>query len=377
VTPGGSLRIAYVYDAVYPWVTGGVEKRVWEFARRLATDHDVHWFGLHHWEGPRRIEREGVTLHGVGPARDLYAGDRRSITAALGFAARLVGPLLGERFDVVDCQEFPYFPAFAAKTGSLAGDETVLLTWHEVWDDYWYDYLGRAGIGGKTVERVVARLPDAHLAVSERTAGDVRGLGVAECPVVPNGVDRGAIDAVSPADRDVDVLRLGRLIPEKGVDLLLDAMAHLDGDRSCLVVGEGPERDRLERRARTRDLPVTFEGFVDDHDDVLGLLKAADVLAHPSRREGFGMTVLESLACGTPVATTDHPRNAASELVDRGRTGWVSPPTAEGLAEGLREAPRCDGTACREATTGYDWDVLVDDLEAAYRMAANGEAMAR
>ncbi|NOY25079.1 MAG: glycosyltransferase family 1 protein, partial [Oligoflexia bacterium] len=67
------MRIALVYDAVYPWVRGGGEAHLDELARRLlARGHRVHRVGMKWWNGPPRIEREGLVLHGVAPAWKLY-----------------------------------------------------------------------------------------------------------------------------------------------------------------------------------------------------------------------------------------------------------------------------------------------------------------
>jgi len=99
------VRIAYVYDAVHPWVTGGVEKRLWELSTRLADEHDVHWYGLKYWDGPAVREESGVTLHGVDdPPADLYTDGRRSIPEALSFAGKVARPLANEEFDVIDAK---------------------------------------------------------------------------------------------------------------------------------------------------------------------------------------------------------------------------------------------------------------------------------
>jgi hypothetical protein len=122
------MRIAYVYDVCSGWVTGGVQTRVWELARRLAEDHDVHWYTLNYWDGPATMEREGVTFHGVADPPDLYVDGRRSITEALTFAAKLLRPLLADEYDIVDCQQFPYFPAFPSKLAAVARTSTLVLT---------------------------------------------------------------------------------------------------------------------------------------------------------------------------------------------------------------------------------------------------------
>jgi glycosyltransferase involved in cell wall biosynthesis len=367
------MRIGYVYDAVYPWETGGVQKRVWEVARRLAQDHDVHWFGLRYWDGPPVIERDGVVLHGVGPPRDLYVDGRRSIPEALSYSRQLVRPLLGERFDVVDCQEFPYFPCFPSKFQSLVRGSTLLVTWHEVWGDYWYEYLGRKGWFGKTVERLTARLPDAHVAVSNRTKSDLEALGVSNARLVPNGIDLEGIRSVDPVDREVDVLFVGRFIEEKNADLVIRAVAELREDRpdvQCVLVGDGPERGTLASLVDRLDIAdnVSFSGRLQQYEDVIGLMKAADVLALPSRREGFGITALEALACGTPVVTISHPQNAAQELVEDGVTGSICDATPAAVADGIRKSR--DGLSARDCVATaetYDWNRIARRLETIYR----------
>ncbi|MDD3551836.1 MAG: glycosyltransferase, partial [Methanothrix sp.] len=77
------MEIAYVYDAVYPWVKGGAEKRIYELSRRLAArGHVVHCYGMKWWQGEDEIEREGVRFHGICEPRPLYVNGKRSIGEA-------------------------------------------------------------------------------------------------------------------------------------------------------------------------------------------------------------------------------------------------------------------------------------------------------
>ena len=59
------MKIAFVYDAVYPWIKGGAEKRIYEIGKRLADKHEVHWYGIRWWDGKETIEHDGIILHGV------------------------------------------------------------------------------------------------------------------------------------------------------------------------------------------------------------------------------------------------------------------------------------------------------------------------
>jgi len=66
------MKIAFVYDAIYPYVKGGVEKRVEELAVRLSRrGHEIHLFGMKFWDGEDILMRDGIYLHGVCPAQKL------------------------------------------------------------------------------------------------------------------------------------------------------------------------------------------------------------------------------------------------------------------------------------------------------------------
>ena len=367
-----TLKIAYVYDAVYPWVKGGVEKRIHEVSVRLADrGHEVHVYGMRSWDGPALIERDGVMLHGVCPGEPLYSDGRRRIPQALRFGSSVLRPLLSSGVDVIDCQNFPYFSCFSAKAASVLRAIPLVITWHEVWGDYWYDYLGRRGAFGKAVERLAAGLTDHNIAVSPSTARALAGLGV---PVVPNGIDLSRIAAIAPAAESSDVIFTGRLIREKNVDLLLRALVSVReevGGLRALIVGDGPERPALEALARDLGLDdaVTFAGFLPRYDDVIAAMKASRVFVLPSTREGFGIAALEAMACGIPVVTVDHPGNATKDLVVPGVNGYCSGLSAGEMGEGIlagldRAAELQDG--CLRTAGGYRWEEIAVRLEKIY-----------
>ncbi|MCC7565030.1 MAG: glycosyltransferase family 4 protein [Methanomicrobiaceae archaeon] len=370
------MKIAYVYDAVYPHVRGGVEKRIREVAVRLAArGHDVHIFGMRWWDGPALIEEDGVTLHGVCPAMPLYAGGRRTAAPAAHFARRVLLPLLASGADLIDCQNFPYFPCFAAKAASAPRGIPLAITWHEVWGDYWYDYLGRRGVFGKAVERLAAGLSHHPVAVSPSTARALEALGIAgPVSVIPNGIDLARIAAVPPASDPADVIFAGRLIREKHVDALLRALVLVRKDIPDLraaIVGDGPERSALEHMARDLGLSaaVTFTGFLPGDDAVIAAMKAARVFVLPSTREGFGMAALEAMACGLPVVTVDHPQNAARDLVAPGATGHLSSLAAGEMAEKIRDALAGRAgmqDALSRTAAEYEWDAIAARLLQVY-----------
>ncbi|MFD1633381.1 glycosyltransferase family 4 protein [Haloplanus ruber] len=363
------MDIGYVSNVVYPFVKGGAEKRIHEIGTRLAADgHDVTVYGRHFWDGPPETTHEGLTLRAVAPGTELYTDDRRSITEALDFSARLVAPF-GERLraadhDLLVVSVFPYFPVFSAKLAGAVGDTPVVTTWHEVWRSYWDEYLGPLAFGGKIVERAAARVPQHPVAVSGVTADRLAQIGPdrESITVIPNGIDVGRIErATLPADADgYDVLFAGRLIADKNVSLLLEAFDAVaeEHDATLGIVGDGPERDRLRRQAEglTNAGRVDMLGFLDEYEHVLGHMAAARVFASPSTREGFGITFAEAMAADCTVVAADHPDSAADEVI--GDAGFVVEPTVERLRETLdavlggRAPPRDPVERARQ----YDWD---------------------
>ena len=375
------MKIAFVYDVIYPYVKGGVENRIREMADRLASrGHDVHIVGMKFWEGPDTLKQGKVTLHGICPARPLYMGGRRSIREAVWFGAILVPFLLREDFDLIDCQQFPFFPCFSVSLITVLKKKHCAITWHEVWDESWYEYLGWPGFFGRVTERIVARLPHPRIAVSATTAGKLRHLGIRQEPcIVPNGIDTVRLRATPPGQNTSDIIFTGRLIREKHADLLVRAFFRLLQERpesAMIILGEGPERGSLE--ALIRDLGLTDRvqiiPFVESHDAVIGLMKASHVFVIPSTREGFGIAALEALGCGLPVVTVDHPDNAVRELITE-QTGFLSPLSEDDLSATIRVAlanyPSMK-PACRAMAATYDWETMVDRLEREYRCIVPG-----
>ncbi|MFC2154731.1 glycosyltransferase family 4 protein, partial [Candidatus Altiarchaeota archaeon] len=294
------MKIAYVSDVLYPYIKGGCERRIWELSRRLVKrGHEVHIYSMKFWEGENIKIEEGVVLHGVCPATPLYKkSGRRSISQAINFSFRVFPPLLRGDYDLIECNQFPYLPIVPAKICSILKRKPLAVSWHEVWGDYWYEYLGSLGFFGKLFERLTSGLPEKIIAVSRKTKEALISLGIQKNKIIliPNGVDISFIQSVKPEKKGVDLIFVGRLIPEKNVDVLLKALARIVGggrDVSLVIVGEGPEKNNLISLAAELNVSgrVSFLGYFEEYRDLIAVMKSAKLLLLPSSREGFGLVV--------------------------------------------------------------------------------------
>ena len=373
------MKIAFIYDAVYPWVKGGAEKRIYELATRLAQrGHDVHWYSLGWWwpeKGETDIIIDGIHLHGVSNPLELYSDDRRSIKEALIFSLKLFNPLFKENYDVVDCQGFPFFSCFTAKAHAITGKSKLVITLLEVWGDFWYEYLGKLGIIGKLVERTMLSLTDNLITISYKTKKDLRRIKKSERSIViPPGIDFSYIQKIKTSDEVSDIIFVGRLIKEKNVDILIKSISIIkekNPNISCLIIGEGPERSKLEKLVDDLKINdnINFKGFMENHDYIIGYMKSSNVFVLPSVREGFGIVVIESNACGIPVVVMDHEMNAAKDLVHEGVNGYKAKLSPEDISDKIIKSIENKDkmkTSCIDSSKGYDWNKIVDDLEKVY-----------
>lgn len=381
------MEVAFVSNVVYPFIKGGAEKRIHEIGNRLADEgHNVTVYGRHFWDGPKEITREGMTFRAVAPNTEIYTDERRSITEAMDFAARLALPfhqyLRRNEHDLVVASVFPYFPVLTSKLATLRTDTPLVATWHEVWRDYWDEYLGYLAPGGKIVERLTANVPQYPVAVSGVTADRLAEIGPdrESIEVIPNGISVDQIqNAPLPSERGettFDVLYAGRLVSDKNVDLLLEAFdsVAVGHDATLGIIGDGPEQDRLKNQAQQLDNSdhVTFLGFLEDYESVLGHMRAAKVFASPSTREGFGITYAEAMAANCIVIGVDHPESAAGEVI--GDAGYLPDPTVESITAALDSALSGDlpPTDPREQAQKFDWNKIADQAERMYQRAIQG-----
>ena len=225
--------------------------------------------------------------------------------------------------------------------------------------------------------RAAAGVASGLLAVSRAIRDDMIALGMdgEKIRVHYTGID---LDRFVPAnDRAAAkealglsgpiVISVGALITRKGQALLIRALADLPGV-TLLLAGAGPEMAEYQKLAKALGVMerVRFLGSV-PHDQLPGLLAAADVMALPSASEGLANAWVEALACGTPIVISD--TGGARELIDSGQAGRIVPRDPAAIAKAIRallnDPP--DPQAVRQSALRFTWtangDALLAHLE--------------
>jgi glycosyltransferase involved in cell wall biosynthesis len=311
----------------------------------------------------------------IRPARDL---------AALG---RLVGLFRRLRPDLVHTH--------TAKAGTLgrvaaglAGVPILVHTFHgHVMEGYFSPALSRVFLG---VERALARRTDRIVTVSPRVRQSLLALGIGrpeQVEVVPLGLPLQRFAAAGPGRArlrerhglppEVPLLGIvGRLVPIKDHPTLFAALTREEaGTAHLLVVGDGGRRAALEAMARDLGLAgrVHFLGW---RDDLEAILPELDVVICCSRNEGTPVALIEAMAAGVPVLSTDV--GGVGDLLVHGKSGWLVPPgDPAALARGIRDLladperrRRMVGAARPAALDSHSASGLIRRIEALYTSLA-------
>ncbi|MGN7968625.1 glycosyltransferase family 4 protein [Microbacterium sp. 22296] len=361
-----SSTIAVAYDCLFPFTTGGGERQYRASADVLGDlGFDVDYLTSVQWDGPTPTE-DRFRIVPIAPRLSLYdARGVRRIPAALRYAASLFGSLLRRRrrYAAVIVSGLPIFNVFAARLALLGSGTKLVVDYLEVWHRrQWVEYSGSiTGTIAWVLQRAAIAITPLATCHSQLSATRLRREGLRRPPVVSPGLIDGAVEvaAPSPAANPPYVLYAGRHIPDKRVEVLPAAVAaareHIP-DLRLVILGTGPSSDaiRTEVRRVGGESWTDFPGFVSDAE-LDRLLHGAVALANPSRREGYGLVVVEANAHGTPVVLVADEGNAATELIDDGVNGVVSPTIRSAdLARAIRDVVDGGDDLRRSSRAWYD-----------------------
>lgn len=218
------------------------------------------------------------------------------------------------------------------------------------------------------------RHSDALIVLTKSDADTWKRKGVQKVLVVPNPVSF-YVDNVDHVDKDEKrIISVGRLVSQKRFDRLIDAFAlianhylewHVD------IIGEGELRHVLEQRISEKQLSGRINIY-DYTSDVMSEYLKSQFFVLSSDYEGFGLVIVEAMACGLPVISTDCP-HGPSDIIDNGVTGLLASLEVKDLADRMewmithQEECRMMGVKAHEAAAAYRKDVIMEKWESAYK----------
>ena len=360
------MRVALVSEFYYPHL-GGVTEHVHNLALQFrAAGHEV-LVVTSHMRGPTH---DAPWVHRIGRSRIIFSnGSFARITTGRHLEARLEALLREARVDLVHVHGglAPTFGLVAPRAASRLG-VPVVATFHS-----WFPRSRLYRVFRRPLQRLLDRHA-AAIAVSEPVVEAMSRYFTARWDIIPNGVDVCEFHPEPNGNGHAPrLLFLGRLDPRNGLGTALDAMPSIlskHPDARLVVAGDGPLRRHYQRLARPLGDRVQFLGHV--REERRDLYATADLYLCPTTKASFGITLLEAMACGTPMVVSDI--TGFRELVDGGDEARLVPTGDPGRwAETVNRLldDRCTREAMARAgrakSASYAWPCVASRVMDVYR----------
>lgn len=367
------MKVLMLSDYFPPHVGGGVEKVVYEISRRL-TVKGVEVVVL-------TLNTDGAVDFEIMDGIRVYRCMAANLTGAIG-AQLSVSPLAplkilnvcrNERPDIVHANNRFFTTTMFAVALKRLIRKPLVTTLHlgpMAFESRLLSVAVRSYEG--TIGKSIVRFSDKVIAVSEAVKAQAVRLGARPCDVavVPNGVDLREFkpDEVRGSDGAKRICCVGRLIPNKGVQYLVEASPSVlssHPDAEFIIVGDGPMRNRLVGMAEGLGVKHAFR-FMGAVPSVSDVLRGCRIFVRPSLTEGMPLTVLEAMACGLPVIASRI--SGTPEVVLDGETGiLVEAGSVKQIADAIKQLLSDGDGATRMGVNGlrlvrerYDWDRAAD-----------------
>jgi len=368
------LLTEYFPDSSSANITGGVESRCYNIARKLAREHKITV--ITSWKkGLKRTDNfDNITISRVGPHHQ-YSNKGGFISRLkFAFAAIKEGLRHGDA-DIIDGYNFTtYLPAYVV---AKKINKPVIATYHETWVGDWIKNKGLVtGLPYDIYERLILKLKfDKIIAVSNYTKKRVKHIK-GDIVVIPNGTDENELSRIKAnKENTLTLCFIGRLVKTKKVDVLIRAVAILKDKipkLRCKIIGKGTEYANLNSLAKQLGVEsyIEFLGFVEDKRELMRVLKSCHVFCFPSILEGFGIVIIEAMALGTPYVCSDI--EVLREITDNGKGGLLfktGNPTdlADKVVRLLdKRVYKKKVVEGKKLVLKYDWDLISHRVEKTY-----------
>ncbi len=378
-----SLHIGIFTDLFHPRTIGGGENRLLHLAREMVRIGNRVTIVTTKVKGSpeEEILETGLRVVRIGRPHPL---DGTSLISSIIFV--FIGFFMLQRwknlaFDVIESNT--YLPCYLAAIVSKILTIPHIMTIHDV---YLSDWIYRLGIllvpFAYAIERGLQKIHANHIVTvsssSKYKICSILGFDSNQVRVIHNGIPFDEIsDYYNESEKKQQIMCLGRLVPHKHVDHVIEALRILHSEGRFLklvVIGTGPEMKYLENLVHSMKLDefVELTGFVENPSAVYSELSSSLLFVNASTIEGFGIVLLEAMAAGTPVVAYSLP--AYRDFVRCGFNAFlVSPPNPESLSNeiikliknpSLLQSLRENGL---ETASRFSWNRIALDVLEVYQ----------
>jgi glycosyltransferase involved in cell wall biosynthesis len=262
-------------------------------------------------------------------------------------------------------------PAFVAAKKS---GRPLVATIHDIYGREWEDmYSGLLSHAGRYVERFLCKIPyDKLIVLNSAIKRRLIAMGIPESrlEVIYSGIDTKKIDRIKARKKKNRIVYVGRLAPQKNLDVLISAFSMVNGEAEFKVVGGGSEIDKIKRMSESMNLEIEFTGSV-DNDRAIKEMKEASILVLTSSRENFGIVPLEAMRCKTAVISTR--TEGPADYIENGKNGFLTDiGNAKQIAENIDLLLSDRRLYSKIVKNGYntagdfDWDKIIKCIAGLY-----------
>jgi glycosyltransferase involved in cell wall biosynthesis len=353
-------------------ITGGAEASSYYLAKYLSKNHKVTIIATRLPLCPDWTRYKNITIVRVGKVYGYtQSGKFYNRYFLISESSHLLSCI--SDLDIVEC--YTWF-SYAVR---LPKHVPCVIAYHDTWLGRWISWFGITGIIYEIAERWIQKRPwDAFITRTNFMKSKLTKLGINENKiyVVPDGVELESIPQIKEKFSKPTICYIGRLVQYKNVDVLLKAIQIVKRtipDIQCKIIGAGPLRDNLEKLTYQLGIKenVEFMGNVMFHEEVFEILKKSHIFCLPSITEGFGIVILESMACGVPYICSNIP--TLIEVTQNGKGGMLFKQGDENdLAEKIKYLLKDKEfyTKCIDEGTNYvkqfEWKNIAKKMEEVY-----------
>lgn len=287
--------------------SGGVEARTFYVAKYLAKKHEVFIIASNNSKNLKIEKMFNFTIYRVG-SKQQYTATVGNIFDRIKFIIKAVKFAKNIDVDIVDGGNFVCH--FIAKIIAINKKIPVVAWYPDVWVGTWLKNSGPLGIFGEILERVNLLLGfDGYIAISASTAKKLKKFTKKDIRVIPCGIDKSEFKSRLKKTDNPTIISISRLAKYKNLGTLIKAFSDVVCDTKTarlIIVGRGPEYERLLNLIKILKLEKKVRLLANlTRKHLIELLESSHIFSLPSTVEGFGISIIEAAAAGTPYVVSD------------------------------------------------------------------------